>query len=74
MQISAKGAQRRAGSVSIHFADGRVASVVGVELPHPETVGDKLIPLVGLGAVVAIWIGFQAFRKKKRSGGSSGSA
>ena len=71
MQISAKGAQRSAGAVGIQFADGRKASVLGVELPHPESVGDKLIPLVGLGAVGVIWIVLQALRKKKRFDGSS---
>ena len=69
MQISAKGAQRRAGAVGIQFADGRRASVFGVELPHPESSGDKLIPLVGLGTVVLIWIVLQALRNRKRQGG-----
>ena len=69
MQISAKGAQRRAGAVGIQFADGRKASILGVELPHPESSGDKLIPLVGLGTVVLIWIVLQALRNRKRQGG-----
>ena len=54
MQCSAKGAQRGPGVVSVLFADGTKSEVPGIELPLPEGVGDKYVPLIGLGAIAAI--------------------
>lgn len=54
MQCSAAGARRGAGTVSVRFADETRSEVSGVELPCPEGVGDKYVPLIGLGAIAVI--------------------
>ncbi len=64
MQCSAAGARRAMGAVTVRFADGKEIEVAGVELPTREGVGDKYVPLVGLGAIAVILVLVAALRRR----------
>ena len=68
MQIAAAGAQRRPGEVLLSFADGSKAVVSGVELPHRAGVGERYMPLIGLGTIFAIMVIIRLYRARRRPG------
>jgi hypothetical protein len=69
MQIAARGAQRGPGQVIVRFADGTETIVSGVELPQPETVGDKYLSLIGLGLVFAVAVVVREWHVRRKSRG-----
>jgi len=66
MQIASAGAQRRPGSMLVHFADGTESLIENVELPQRESGGDQFIPLIGLSLVFGLWVVIQTYRKRPR--------
>lgn len=68
MQISARGAQRGRGPVTVTFADGTQTRVAGVELPQRPQVSERFITLIALTAAIAVWLGVRAMRGKKVRG------
>ena len=67
MQIAARGAQRGPGQVTVRFADGTETIVSGVELPQPETFGDKYLSLIGLGLVFGVAIVAREWHVRRKS-------
>lgn len=67
MRIAAKGARRGRGTIQVRFADGRELEVAGVELPQPEPVGEKYMPVIGLLAVVVVAVGWGALKRRRKS-------
>lgn len=65
MQCSARGASRGIGVITIRFADGIEREVAGVELPQPEGIGDKFVPLIGLAAIAGIFALIAAIRNRR---------
>jgi len=70
MRIAAAGAQRRTGTVTVRFADGREAQVAGVELPQSEPKSEQFMPLMGLGVIFAIFVIIVACRRRPRGSGT----
>jgi hypothetical protein len=66
MRIRPRGARRGAGTVIIHFADGTQVEVPGVMVPMAESLGDKYVSLVGLGAIFVIAVAIQAIRSRHK--------
>jgi hypothetical protein len=62
MRITAKGASRGFGTVSVRFADGTAARVKNVALPVREAALNRFIGLLGMGAVLGIWILIRTLR------------
>ena len=67
MQVAAAGAKRGRGEVLARFADGSSIRVAGVELPVRESVGDRYIPLMGMGTVVVVLLAVRAARGRRRA-------
>jgi len=65
MQCAPTGTTRGRGTVIIRFADGTEAVVDGVELPRPESTGDRYIPLLGLGVIAGIYAIIHAARRNR---------
>lgn len=64
MQVTAAGTRRGRGNVIVRFADGTESVVADVELPVPETVGSKYLPLVGLSVIAIVALGVRALRQR----------
>ncbi len=47
---------RRPGKVLIRFADDTEYVVAGVELPQKESVGERYVPMIGMGGIFAIFL------------------
>lgn len=62
MRIAPLPTRRGGGTVIVRFADGSSARVDSVELPRPERIGDKYLPLIGLGMIFLVWVVFRAVR------------
>lgn len=54
MRLSTKGAARGTGQVRVTFADGSSTVIDGIEVPVRPSASETYLPLVGLGAIVAI--------------------
>ncbi len=66
MQVVLTGTRRGQGKVLIGFADGSEVHVAGVELPQREYVGDKYVPLIGLGLIFVVWVIARSWGRAKR--------
>ena len=66
MQIAPAGAKRGPGEVTVRFADGSETRIAGVELSQREAIGDKNLPLFGLGGAFTIFVIAQAVRERRR--------
>lgn len=66
MQVLLRGTRRGQGQVLVRFADGSEVYVAGVELPQREAVGDKYVPLIGLGLIFLIWVIARSRSRAKR--------
>ncbi len=73
MQCSARGASRGIGVITVRFADDTRREVAGVELPRPEGVGDKYVPLIGLAAIAGIFALIAAIRNRRAKHPAAGS-
>jgi len=67
MQVGDARAKPRPGTVRIRFGDGEELSIDGVEVPLPETVGDKYMTLIGLSAIFLIWMLIAGLRRRSKS-------
>lgn len=65
MQLAAGSVKRGSGEAIVAFADSSTQTVGGVLVPVPETFGDRYIPLLGLGAILGVFVIFQALRSRK---------
>lgn len=66
IRIAPIGAARGTGSVIVTLADERRVEVAGVELPKSPEGQRNYVMLFGMGAILAIWIVFDLWRKRKR--------
>lgn len=71
MRISPKGARRGKGHVVIEFADGVRTRVAGVQIAEAETVGDRFVPLIGMGVVLLVVVLTQTRSRRKRGGAAA---
>lgn len=62
---SAGGHHRRAGRVTVRFADGTQTIVAGVELPTASTTPERLYGLIGFALVFLIIVIVQTRRRRK---------
>lgn len=67
LQLASGSVKRGFGEVVIGFADSSTHRVGGVMVPVPETLGDRYIPLIGLGTILALYVGVQITRSRKKS-------
>jgi hypothetical protein len=67
MQVSTRGTRRGRGTVQLRFADGAEIVVPNVELPVPEGLGDRYVPLIGLGGIAAAFIVVRALRRRRQA-------
>jgi len=65
MQCAPTGTTRGRGTVIVQFADGTEEVVDGVELPKPESTGDRYIPLLGLGVIAGVYAIIHAARRNR---------
>jgi hypothetical protein len=65
MQVGDLRAKPLAGSVRVKFADGREASISGVELPTRGSKTEKYVPLIGLGLIFATWVLIANIRRRR---------
>lgn len=67
-QIQLATGQVKRGFATARFthADGATHEVSGVFVPIPESMGDRYIPLFGLGAILTVFAAIQAARRRKR--------
>jgi hypothetical protein len=66
MQVHARDARGVPGSVRVRFADGTEKEVTGVLVPQRESLGDRYVPLVGLGAIFIVFLLISAKRRKAK--------
>ncbi len=66
MQCSSRGARTGAGSVKVRFADGSTVETAGVALPQAEPLGDRYVPLVGLGVLAVLFLLAKAFARRRK--------
>jgi hypothetical protein len=66
MQLAAGSIKRGSSEATIGFADSSTQTVSGVLVPVPETFADRYISLLGLGAILAGFVVFQALRSRKK--------
>ncbi|UCF34093.1 MAG: hypothetical protein JSV78_02060 [Phycisphaerales bacterium] len=62
LRVARPDAKASAGEMEIIFADRSTYVVSGVELPHAEPLGDKYMPLMGLGGIFLIFLLVSALR------------
>lgn len=67
LQLASGAVKRGFGDVVIGFADSSTQRVGGVMVPVPETLGDRYIPLIGLGTILALYVVVQLIRGRKKS-------
>jgi hypothetical protein len=65
LRVARPDAKALPGEMEITFADGSTCVVSGVELPHGEPVGDKYMPLIGLGGIFLIFLIVSALRRRR---------
>lgn len=65
LQLASGSVKRGFGEAVIGFADSATHKFSGVMVPVPETLGDRYIPLIGLGAILAIFVAYQVARGRK---------
>lgn len=68
LQIAAGSAKRGSGEVLIGFGDSSTQRIGNVMVPVPETLGDRYITLIGLGAILAVYVVIQVVRGRKNRG------
>jgi hypothetical protein len=66
LRVARPDAKASAGEMEITFADGSTYVVSGVELPHGESLGDKYMPLMGLGGIFLIFLIVSALRHRRQ--------
>ncbi len=64
MQVPARDAKSLPGSVKVCFADGTETEVSGVLLAQRESLGDRYVPLIGLGAIFIVFLLVSAKRRR----------
>jgi len=69
LQLTAGLARRGTGDAVVRFADGATATIPGVEIPQPESAGDKYITLIGLGLIFLVWLGARSVWKRRSGAG-----
>ncbi len=67
LQLANGAVKRGAGEAVITFADSTTVKIGGVLVPVPESFGDRYIPLIGLGAILAVFVLVQVVRGRKKS-------
>jgi hypothetical protein len=72
MQIGGRGAKRGPGAVVVRFADGVTQTIVGVPVPTAEQLGDRNVPLIGLGTVFIIFVVARAAKRRRARAAESG--
>ncbi len=65
LQLASGSVKRGSGEVVIGFADATTHKMSGVLVPVPETLGDRYIPLIGLGTILAAFVVIQVFKSRK---------
>jgi hypothetical protein len=66
LQLATGSVKRGVGDARVTFADSKTQIVSGVVIPVPEGIGDKYIPLIGLGTILLIFVLYQWVRGRKR--------
>ena len=70
MRCPAAGAIRGAGTVTVRFADGTSSEIGGVSLPVAEPLGQRYLPLIGLGALAVFFLLYKALAGRAQGGRS----
>lgn len=65
LQLAAGSVKRGFAQASIGFADATNTKINDVLVPVPETLGDKYIPLIGLGVILLSLAAYQLLRARK---------
>lgn len=66
MQLASGAVKRGMGEVRLTFADSTSYLANQVAVPVPETFGDKYIPLIGLGVILAAFVAIRSVQGRKR--------
>lgn len=67
MRLARGGAPRGKARVQVRFADGQTATIAGVELPVPPSSFQRFAPVAGLGAILALVVATQVWRRARRA-------
>ena len=70
MHLPGAGRARGVRDALVRFQDG-TEILVSLEVPLKETVGQRNVPLIALGAIFGLYVIVQALRRRSRQKGSS---
>lgn len=65
MRVAPARAYKGRGTVKVTFADGKVVTVPGVELPEPPQSSEQYAALIGAGVLFALVVVAHQWRKRK---------